>query len=502
MLFRRIRSSGVWLLALVSLAATGCEQMYVREAPVPSVSPRHVLQTWPYREYWTGVVFNGEKVGLTHLALLPVEGVQGAYELRSEALLAFHFLGLRKQVTLKAKDWVTDELSLQRFAYDYDLDGNKLRLTGTVQNGQLVVERETAGQLTRDTIPLTEALLPTSAIALYPSLHGLEVGRQYRYQVYDGQRQELATVTQTIETYQEGDLFKGRAYRIETELGGQHSTLWINDRAEPVLERAWRGLLFSPLETERQARGYLARASVNKRDVLVEFSRVRANVSVSDPRTVTTMQVVLEDLPQSFAVPSDQWQQCAREQESTRCSIRKAYASGTGGGTAGPDAVLESYLSPSVTVDSADQQLQTTAQDIAGDATDPLARVRRLVRWIQENIDQAPVDVFSSSDVLRGRKAECQGLTWLFAAFARSLGIPTRVVNGLVYSKELDGFLYHAWAESHIGAAWLPVDPTFGQVGVDATHIKLLEGDRLADLLPLTDIVGKIQLKILSIGPG
>ncbi len=502
MLYRRIRPLGLLLLMLANIVATGCERMYFREAAVPQAPPSYSLHTWPYREYWTGVVFNGEKVGLTHLALLPVEGMKGTYELRSEALLAFHFLGLNKQVTLKAQDWVTDDLRLERFVYDYDLDGNKLKLTGVVQHGQLVVQRETAGKLTRDAIPLTEALYPTSAIALYPSLHGLGVGRQYRYRVYDGQRQELAVVLQTVETYQESDLYDGQAYRIETELGGQQSTLWINDRAEPVLERAWRGLLFSTLETERQAKGYLARASVNKRDVLVEFSRVRANMSLPDPRTVTTMQVVLQELPDSFAVPSDQWQRCAREQERTRCSIRRADASPPSGGTAEPSVVLESYLQPTVTVDSADSRAQATARAIAKDALEPLVRIRRLVRWIQENVDQAPVDVFSSSDVLQERKAECQGLTWLYAAFARSLGIPTRVVNGLVYSKDLDGFLYHAWAESYVGAGWQPVDPTFGQVGVDATHIKLIEGDRPADLLPLTDIVGRIQLKILAVEPG
>jgi len=498
---RTIRRSGLLLLMWVSIVATGCERMYFREAAVPPAPPSYSLHTWPYREYWTGVVFNGEKVGLTHLALFPAEGGQDRYELRSEALLAFHFLGLSKQVTLKARDWVTDDLRLERFAYDYDLDGNKLKLTGVVQQGQLVVQRETAGQLTRDTIPLTEALYPASAIALYPPLHGLDVGRQHRYLVYDGQRRELAVVVQTVETYQESDLYDGQAYRIETELGGQQSTLWINDRAEPVLERAWRGLLFSTLETERQAKGYLARASVNKRDVLVEFSRVRANMSLPDPRSVTTMQVILYELPDSFAVPSDRWQQCARDENGTRCSIRRTDSSGTGEGTAEPSAGLESYLQPTVTVDSADARARATARAIVKDALDPLARIGRLVRWIQQNVDQAPVDVFSSSDVLQGRKAECQGLTWLYAAFARSLGIPTRVVNGLVYSKDLDGFLYHAWAESYVGAGWQPVDPTFGQIGVDATHIKLIEGDRLADLLPLTDIVGKIQLKILSVEP-
>jgi hypothetical protein len=501
MSFPRLRRSIGWLLLPALVLATGCERRYFREAAAPAESPRYALQTWPYREYWTGVVFNGEKIGLTHLAIMPAEGREDRYELRSEALLAFHFLGSHKQVTLKARDWVSSDLRLERFAYDYDLDGNKLKLTGAVREGQLVVEREAAGKLTSDAIPLSEALYPTSAIALYPSLHGLEAGRTYQYRVYDGERQELATVSQAIETYQESDLYEGHAYRIETELGGQRSTMWINDRAEPVLERAWRGLLFSTLETERQAKGYLARASVNKRDVLVEFSRVRANVPLPEPRKVSTMQVVLQELPETFAVPSDGGQQCERADRETRCTVRRIRPPSADGGPASGAETPASYVQPSLTVESADPTTQATAKEIVGDSPDSLVRVERLVRWIQQNVDQFPVDVFSSSQVLQGRKAECQGLTWLYAAFARSLGIPTRVVNGLVYSKELDGFLYHAWAESRVGSGWLPVDPTFGQVGVDATHIKLIEGDRPADLLPLTDIVGRIQLKILSVEP-
>lgn len=501
MLRRSLLSSIRWLLLPALLASTGCERMYFREAAVPEAPVRYALAAWPYRDVWTGVVFNGEKIGLTHLAVMPAEGQEGGYELRSEALLAFHFLGLSKQVTLKARDWVADDLRLERFVYDYDLDGNRLKLMGAVGEGQLVVEREGAGKVARETIPLTGTIYPTSAIGLYPPLQGLAVGRQYRYRVYDGQRRELAEVSQTIESYQESDLYEGRAYRIETELGGQQSTLWINDKAEPVLERAWRGLLFSTLETERQAKGYLARASVNKRDVLVEFSRVRANVPVSNPRDVTAMQVLLQELPDSFAVPSGAGQQCERVERETRCTIRKAVPSAPGGGAASDGETPAPYVQPTAAVESADPDTRTTARAIVAEAPDPLTRVGRLVRWIQENVDQAPVDVFSSTDVLRTRKAECQGLTWLYAAFARSLGIPTRVVNGLVYSKDLEGFLYHAWAESHVGGGWLAVDPTFGQVGADATHIKLVEGERPADLLPLTDIVGRIQLKILSVEP-
>jgi hypothetical protein len=73
------------------------------------------------------------------------------------------------------------------------------------------------------------------------------------------------------------------------------------------------------------------------------------------------------------------------------------------------------------------------------------------------------------------------------------------VVNGLVYSRELDGFLYHTWAESRIDGRWQAVDPTFGQVRADATHIKLVEGETLADLDPMLSVMGRVRARVLAV---
>jgi len=97
------------------------------------------------------------------------------------------------------------------------------------------------------------------------------------------------------------------------------------------------------------------------------------------------------------------------------------------------------------------------------------------------------------------RKAECQGHAYLYTALARAAGVPTRMVNGLVYSEEFRGFLYHSWAESLVGDDWRVVDPTFGQAAADATHIKLVEGENLADLIPLTEWVGKVKIRVLDV---
>ncbi len=494
-------------MALVLLLLPGCTGLYFRDVRAPLEPPRYTLQAWPYQGYWTGIIFNGEKIGLTHLAMVQGEERGSGFELRSEALLAFRFLGLTKRVTLKAQDWVSEDLRLLRFVYDFDLDGSRLHLAGLVEGDHLVVDRVTGGKASREVLPVPQGhpVYPTSALALYPTLHGLAVGRAYRYLVYDGQRQELASVIQTITAYQESDLYDGHAFEIQTSMGGQDSTTWINDRGEPVLEMAWHGLLISTLETERQAKSYLARASVNKSEVLLEYSRVRTNVPVARPREVTAMQVAVQGMPPSFRLPSDRLQECRMEPSGSRvqavCQIHAADPALTNHPGQVPDTDLTRYLTPTPAIQNDDPKIQNRAREIVTDIEDPIPRVKKLVAWLQDQVTQTPVDVFSALDVLEGRKAECQGLTWLYASFARSLGIPTRVTNGLVYSEELAGFFYHTWAESYVQGAWLPVDPTFGQVGVDATHLKLLDGDRPADLLPLVDLVGKIRVEVLSVEP-
>jgi transglutaminase/protease-like cytokinesis protein 3 len=115
------------------------------------------------------------------------------------------------------------------------------------------------------------------------------------------------------------------------------------------------------------------------------------------------------------------------------------------------------------------------------------------------NIAKEAVDAFTAADVLRARRAECQGHAYLFAAFARALGIPARIVNGIAYSEPHGGFLYHSWNEAWIaGRGWQPVDATFDQAHADATHVKLIEGESAAELVPLVNLVGRVRVASVS----
>jgi transglutaminase-like putative cysteine protease len=156
------------------------------------------------------------------------------------------------------------------------------------------------------------------------------------------------------------------------------------------------------------------------------------------------------------------------------------------------------YLQPSTTVPSTDPRILELAAAVGAGVPAGTGQVHAILAWLKANIRQEAVDSFSALDVLATRRAECQGHALLYAALARSMGIPTRVVNGLVYSPELGGFAYHAWNESLLDGRWVAVDATFGQLGADATHLKLGYGESIGDITPLLAWLGATKIEVLA----
>ena len=105
------------MLGAIALALGGCASMYFRDAgPAPEI--RHEISRLPFSEYWTGIVFNGEKIGFTHFTIRKDAG-NGRYEIRSEASFVLRFLGIEKKIQLKSRDAIEADLTLVDFAYEY-----------------------------------------------------------------------------------------------------------------------------------------------------------------------------------------------------------------------------------------------------------------------------------------------------------------------------------------------------------------------------------------------
>jgi len=103
--------------------------------------------------------------------------------------------------------------------------------------------------------------------------------------------------------------------------------------------------------------------------------------------------------------------------------------------------------------------LATSMRERYGDEPSP----RQIVEFVRDTIDPSSARAFDiASQVAVHRSGDCSEHAVLFTALARAAGIPTRIAAGIVIVRIGDklGAFGHAWAETHDGSQWRPIDPT------------------------------------------
>jgi len=154
------------------------------------------------------------------------------------------------------------------------------------------------------------------------------------------------------------------------------------------------------------------------------------------------------------------------------------------------------FLAASERILTGNPEIAALAETILDGEREPVNVVRKLSGWVAENIQESVVESYSPLETLSTHTGTSQSHARLYASLARTAGIPTRFVSGLVYVPG-KGFLYHSWVESYIGR-WVAVDPTFGEVPANATHVKLVEGESLQDMAPIICLIGRIKARVVE----
>jgi transglutaminase-like putative cysteine protease len=160
------------------------------------------------------------------------------------------------------------------------------------------------------------------------------------------------------------------------------------------------------------------------------------------------------------------------------------------------------FLADTPTV-QVDEEVRKLARSIVGDAATPVEKSRRLADWVFRNLTKTyGKNASTTHQVLVNRAGDCTEHTLLFVSLARAVGLPARQVGGVGYASQgaFGGFFaWHAWAEIHDGHRWVSIDPTWNEVFVDATHVKMDED--IEDLSWVT-VIGKIGFRVLEVERG
>ncbi len=486
----------VLFLILVVSTLTGCAGLYFKESPVGILPPRlEKIPRLSFREQWFGVVFNGEKIGFSHVKIEDTSAPD-LFKVASEGLVHLNFMGFRKEIVIKSTEYVRPDLTLVRFESERVIDSNKMAVKGWVKGNQLQVMIIGEGYEEEKTHELPGPLYGMGLINLIPHFQGLEIGKTYQNSVYDVQSQELQELTQRVSGLEEGELIDEPAFRIETTMSGVSTTSWVNANGETLLETAMNGVLITCRESEHTAREFIYQGSFGKKDILLDFSLIKTKKDITGPRQTKRLDITLTGLDNEVFLKEDERQKVkvisADSGNAYRFLVEVPDLSGYKSQSIPiREKKYEKYLLPTGLVQSSHPDVIRLCRDIISGETDALNVVKKLTYWVEKEIKDSPEDSFTALDALHSRQGECQAHAYLYAALARAAGIPTQIISGIVYVEDT-GFLYHSWAESYVGY-WLSVDPTMGQVNVDATHVKLIEGEDVRSLSPLINIIGKVQ---------
>ena len=101
--------------------------------------------------------------------------------------------------------------------------------------------------------------------------------------------------------------------------------------------------------------------------------------------------------------------------------------------------------------------------------------VSALVAFIHELVDYEDIpDNQGVLETLDSGRGDCTEFADLFTTLARSIGIPTQTVFGIVYETGgIPKMAFHAWNEIEINEKIIEIDPTWQQIPADGSHIRL-----------------------------
>lgn len=112
------------------------------------------------------------------------------------------------------------------------------------------------------------------------------------------------------------------------------------------------------------------------------------------------------------------------------------------------------------------------AQQITQSAVSTDSKIEAVSNWVSNNVwynftelNDNLIEWKQATQTIQDGNGVCQDEAAASAALLRSLGIPTRVVDGEAYDPESGQDLGgHAWDEAWDGTAWITFDPTWDQV--------------------------------------
>ncbi|WP_036115187.1 MULTISPECIES: transglutaminase-like domain-containing protein [Luteibacter] len=304
---------------------------------------------------------------------------------------------------------------------------------------------------------------------------GFKAGSHYELKTFDAMKQEVATVDVEVVGDEMIDLPSGteRLHHLRQRLAGttgkQGLDMWVNDHGE--VRRGISPLLGFRMEVAACDEACASAPDQNidvLRSAMLQSPRIIPNGAQN--QSMTYRFHLRDDLPAPF-VTTDEQQVRKLSESDYEVTVGHSQRHTDEQGPAPEDTASNPW------VQSDAPEVIAMAKEAVGSASNDLNRMRRLRSFLTSYIDQTGLEVgyASALETIQTRHGDCTEHAVLLAALARSQGIPTRIVTGLVYAQRFAGasrvFVPHTWVQSWIDGRWVSFDSA--QARFDSTHIAM-----------------------------
>ncbi len=448
---------------------------------------------------WMAIYLESRKIGyaMTSIAKMTDDSTKvTTYSFLQRVFISMRVGNTRQKITLVNTAKANADFGLKSFEASVVSGIHQINIAGEVKDRQLHLILNSSGRQSTQTFDLDEDVQLPLTLEPYLASHGLERGKVYTLKVFDPMTASTSPVQIKVED--EDRLYiENKPYiakKIKLKYREMESTVWIDYDGRTLKEVSPTGMTMIKVSEENAPRG-INPDDDDMVDVLSIYS-VIPDQQIEAPRELEQLKIQIEgvfadslDLDGTNQTLSSTAPLVLEIRQRSLTAVKRLSIA-----EAGAKADSQ-WLAATAFIQTTDPAIRQKTQEIVGDETDALRAAIAIQEWLFKNITkQFTLSIPSAVEVLATMEGDCNEHSTLFTALARSAGIPTRICIGLAYVN--NGFYYHAWPEVFVGE-WLPMDPTFGQNSVDASHIRLLVGD-LDQQFNLGHVLGKLKIKLIE----
>jgi len=374
-----------------------------------------------------------------------------------------------------------------------DFTDKGVLISGKLGMGEVTKTLETAS----DVSIWSDQICMTSALLLLPRVDYTMIGQLNEFSVVLPEKTEMGIVTLSI-TSKEGDV-----YVVHGKVpGGWEFDAWFDPQTNFISKYTVKGGYEAVVAEmadesimEELPKGYnplpiMLLGDRNYLDRLHDAKNLTAGISMSYPKEAVS-RLYLNRFSQEFAG------------EITATTIAGNVENKKMGHkvTNTPDwplyyslrGVEEVYSMPERGIDSDYAPIKERAEKTVEPALTLWDAARAINLWVYRNIEFAHV-IGGAKETFENKKGDSRAKALLCVAMCRSVGIPARIVSGILYA---DGPSDHTWVEVYLGeeAGWGPIDPTLGEADkINAAHISLWLGSQMPPVFAKDIILEEVEI--------